>query len=227
MKKSFIIGLLLLAVFGFTLQSCRNDLLPDHQETYNNSSAFQLTSKTISLNQSKHKDKLIPEVLKTETMLKQIGTANIFGKTIEFGNGISLDTDHVIYMENGADYYTYTFRVIRENSSDNDPLENVVLSPYTDGTYRALLVSYNLTKQEKIALLKGEDIDTKDKTSITELGSYTGLANKNGDCSWVQATAFTTCSQGVHKKGQKNCDAAVKSVKVTVSILVCDSNGGW
>lgn len=228
MKKKITLWLSLLIAFGFTLQSCRNDLLPEHQETYNSSSAFQLTSKTISLNQSKHKDKLIPEVLKTETTLKQIGAANIFGKTIEFGNGISLDTNHVIYMENGADYYTYTFRVIRENSSDNDPLENVVLSPYTDGTYRALLVSYNLTKQEKIALLNGEDVDTKGKTFVTDLGkgNFGQLANKNGDCGWIQTFAYTICSEGVHKKGEKSCTAAVKSVKVTVSIFVCDPNGG-
>lgn len=51
------------------IYACRTDHLPE-QEKYNNSSAFQLTSKTISLNQSKHKTMLVTELEKAKTEFK-------------------------------------------------------------------------------------------------------------------------------------------------------------
>lgn len=113
MKKNFIIGLLLLAVLGFTLQSCRNDLLPEPQEAYNNSSQFKLYSKRITLDESKHKPKLVSELQQAENDLKKI-KRSVAGKTIDYDN-FTVDTDNIIFMENGPNYHTYTFRIIRNN----------------------------------------------------------------------------------------------------------------
>ncbi|UOU98859.1 hypothetical protein MUU74_02655 [Chryseobacterium daecheongense] len=163
MKKSFISRLLLLVAFLTILYSCRNDHFPD-QETYNNSSKFNLTSKTISLNESKHKSKLVSELGKAETELKSRKT-DASGKVVDYGNGVSIDTDNVIYIENGPNYYTYTFRINRENAPADAPVENLLLVPLPDGSYRELLVTYNLTDQEKQKILSGIGVDTKGKVT--------------------------------------------------------------
>lgn len=147
-------------------------------------------------------------------------------------DGIAVDTDHVVYIENGPNYYTYTFRVIRDNASENAPLENLVLSPLTDGTYRKLLFTYHLTPQEKQTLIDGGDVDTTGKITITDLGNnqglpYGGMMNKNTNCQWVQVTSYTICSEGVHGGGKtKGCTATTKSIKLTSSIFLCDPDAG-
>ncbi|WP_294288920.1 hypothetical protein, partial [uncultured Chryseobacterium sp.] len=121
MTKKIVSWLACMAVF-LIFYSCRNDMLPE-KEAFQNNSSFQLTSRRISLNESKHRQKLTPELSKAETFLKSLKT-NVSGKTISYGNGVSIDTDDVIYIENGLNYHTYTFHIKRENAPENAPLEN-------------------------------------------------------------------------------------------------------
>ncbi|MCA6069003.1 hypothetical protein JI747_017695 [Chryseobacterium sp. RG1] len=144
MKKNYALGLLLLAAMLLFLHSCRNDYLQDQAESYSNASKFQLTSRRISLNEAKHKAKLIPELNKAEAKIKAKVISNINGKVISYGNGVSIDTDDVIYIEKGPDIHSYTFHINRENASEDAPVENLLLSPLPDGTYREFLVSYYL-----------------------------------------------------------------------------------
>ncbi|MDR2236640.1 MAG: hypothetical protein LBE92_10990 [Chryseobacterium sp.] len=62
MMKRNVLWMTVLTVMMFTAYSCRNDYITDHNEVYNNKSKFQLTSKTISLSESKHKSKLLFEI---------------------------------------------------------------------------------------------------------------------------------------------------------------------
>ncbi|MCX8525973.1 hypothetical protein OF897_18830 [Chryseobacterium formosus] len=107
MKKNLFLRLCLILMVAITAYSCRTDQFPE-KEAYNNSSKFQLTSKRISLNESKHKSILLTEIEKAEAGLKNSKT-NISGKLIDYGNGVSIDTDDVIYIENGPNFHTYTF----------------------------------------------------------------------------------------------------------------------
>ncbi|EFK37938.1 Uncharacterised protein [Chryseobacterium gleum] len=225
MKKRFIMVLLLLAVFGFTLQSCRNDLLPGHDETYDNSNQFKLYSKIITLNESKHKSKLISELQKVEIDLKK--TKQFFvGKTIDYDNFI-IDTDHIVFMENGSHYHTYTFRVIRNTEEGNASVENLVFTPLSDGTYRKLLITYNFTPQEKEILMNGGYVNTKGKSTVTELGvgilPQTLGKGSTQSCGYVTAEAYTWCSEGVHHNGETDCTADEKSHIITVLLYVCTS----
>lgn len=61
-----------------SLNSCRQDILPDH-ETYHNSGVFQLTSKRISLNEAQHKTNLIPKIKQVETNLYAESKNNLQG----------------------------------------------------------------------------------------------------------------------------------------------------
>lgn len=225
MRKNCFLMLLALA---FTAYSCRNDYLPDQAENYNNSGSFQLTSQRISLDDSKHKAHLLPELEKAEAGLKAKIKSNVLGKVIDYGDGVSIDTDHVIYIENGPDYHTYTFKINRENAPENAPLENLLLSPLPDGSYQEFLVTYHLTAQEREKIRNAEPVNTKGKTIITELAK--GSFNSGGQlakmtCNWTEETIWQGCSHIV--KGQSyhnasnvadwpNCTADVKPSVYTI-----------
>lgn len=126
---------------------------------------------------------------------------DVNGRVIDYGNGVSIATDDVIYIQNGPNYHTYTFHIKRENALLDDPIENLVLSPMTDGTYKELLVSYNLTAQEKQTLQNGGFVDTKGKSTITELaqGTYnSGQLNKvitGSTCGYEDEAVYEGCSE--------------------------------
>ncbi|MEG1590012.1 hypothetical protein [Chryseobacterium sp.] len=224
MKKNLLLRLCLILLVALAIYSCRTDQFPETQP-FTDNSKFLFSAKTISLNQSKHKEKLSSVILNVGSDLKKLTNPSS-------SDGIAVDTDHVVYIENGPNYYTYTFRVIRDNASENAPLENLVLSPLTDGTYRKLLFTYHLTPQEKQTLIDGGDVDTTGKITITDLGNnqglpYGGMMNKNTNCQWVQVTSYTICSEGVHGGGKtKGCTATTKSIKLTSSIFLCDPDAG-
>jgi len=179
-----------------SLNSCRQDLTPD-QENYKNSGAFHLTSKRISFSESKHKAKVIPELEKAEVGIEAISKKNAQGKTVNFGNGMTINTDDVIYMENGPNYHTYTFNIKRENALADAPLENLLLVPLPDGTYKEFLIEYNLTAQKKQKIIAGIGVNTNGKTQITELAK--GSFNSVGQlarlvCGEVSETIWVECS---------------------------------
>jgi len=80
MKKKLFLRLCLIMIALLSFQSCRQDLLPE-KETYNNKSAFQLTSQRISLSEAKHKARLLPELEKAEKEVEK-QKLNIQGKFV-------------------------------------------------------------------------------------------------------------------------------------------------
>ncbi|CAA7197592.1 AHH domain-containing protein [Chryseobacterium potabilaquae] len=201
--KNNCIFLLYLFITSFFLNSCRtNDLLTEN-ETHTTNSPFQLSSKTIRLDQSRHKASLNLELEKIKN------TPNKFGKTTS--EDVYIDTDNITYIENGLNYHTYTFNLIRTNSSDDSPLENLVLTPLPDGTYKELLVSYNLTKQEKLTLQAKGYVNIKNKVTITELskGTFTPISKGAGmtTCGFVETYTIRGCSDvhnGVSTHNENN-----------------------
>ena len=208
MKKNLFLRLCLTIVVGLSFNSCRQDILPE-LETYHNTSTFQLTSKRISLDEAQHRAKLLPQLEKAESEFKSKTKSSAFGKTVNYGNGISIDTDDVIYIENGTGFHSYTFNIQHENAPEDAPVQNLVLSPLADGTYRELLLSYNLNLQEKQMLANRIPIDTHGKVTITELaqGTYSngGIMSKtNMSCEWVEETQWNSCSSGAHNGSNAN-----------------------
>ncbi|MCX8524180.1 hypothetical protein OF897_09635 [Chryseobacterium formosus] len=169
MKKNLFLRLCLILVVGFSMFSCRTDQFPEN-ETYSNSSKFQLTSKRISLNDAKHKAKLLLELQKAEKEVEK-QKLNIHGKLVNVGNGINIDTDNVIYMENGPDFHTYTFSVIRDNAAPNSPVENLLMAPQADGSYRVFHIALNLTEADKTKIANRQYVDYKNKEQVTELAN--------------------------------------------------------
>lgn len=226
MKKDILIRLYLTMMALLSSHSCRQDILPE-KETYHNTSAFQLTSKRISLNESKHKAKLLPELKKAEAEFKAKTKSNAFGKIVNFGNSGSIDTDDVIYIENGTGFHSYTFNIKHDNAPADAPVENLLLSLLPDGTYKELLVTYNFTSAEKQTLMDGGYVNTNGKTTVTELatGTYSGVLAKTS-CSYETVTVNLPCtSEDQHMPGQ-SCDMtgddAPKSY--TLVALVCGAD---
>jgi hypothetical protein len=228
MKRNFLRLCLMLGLIS--LNSCRQDILPEH-ETYNNSSAFQLTSKRISLNEAKHKAKLVPEIDKVETGMTGHSKSNVQAKTVNYGNGVSIDTDEVIYLEKGPDYYTYTFRINRENASANAPIENLVLSPLPDGTWKEVLVTYYLTPQERENMLSGIAVDLTGKVTRETLqnGTYSSAIVMQDvmTCHLEISTYYTRCGESDdHHQGELTgtagpCRSETPSVLVVSLVRKC------
>ncbi|WP_183148152.1 hypothetical protein [Chryseobacterium nematophagum] len=209
------------------LLSCRNNEFLIEKETFNNSSKFQPTSKTIRLNQSHHKEALILELEKVHNNLHRINSSN------KIGGDYSIDTDNITYIDNGPYYHTYTFNLIRENSAYNSPLENLVLTPLPDGTYKEILVSYNITEEEKSILARGGYVNTKGKTSITELSKETFTPVSKGagmtTCGFVETYTIRNCSADEHgawnTKDWGDCKAERKPGLLMTMTYRCDFLG--
>ncbi|MXS70408.1 hypothetical protein GSF70_04185, partial [Flavobacteriaceae bacterium W22] len=126
MKKKLFLRLCLMLLVGVSAFSCRTEDFHNEEETHGNT-GLRLTSQRISLNQAKHRTQLLPDLEKAETAIEK-KALKVQGKSVNIGNGITIDTDEVVYIENGPDYHTYTFSVIRDNASANAPIENILLT---------------------------------------------------------------------------------------------------
>ncbi|PRB06183.1 hypothetical protein CQ046_03170 [Chryseobacterium sp. MYb7] len=237
MKNKFISRLLSLVAIMVLLYSCRNELTTE-QEIYNNSSQFRPTSKTIRLEQSKHKSLLKTELQKAQNNLTNIKT-NALGKTVDYANGVSIDTDNVTYIESGPTFHTYTFNLVRENAPEDAPLENLVLSSLPDGSYKELLVTYNFTQQEKLDLLSGKGVKTADRATAIELakGTYGGVISNRSmgvaeSCSYQTVDMYFSCYTGEHHQGNESswgsCNwqnqGGYPAQHITVVALVCTAD---
>jgi hypothetical protein len=218
MRKKITLRLFLLIALSASLYSCRNDYFPE-KETISSNSKFRLTSKNISLAETKHKAMLSGELQKVQGK---------FGKNENLGNSFSVDTDHVIYIENGPNYHTYTFRIIRENAPANAPLENLVLSPLPDGSYKRLLFSYSFTQAEKQNLLDGIPVNTKGKTTITDVDAP-AVSSKASRCVYAEETIWNECSEGIHNQSNVfawgECTAEVAPSAYTIGYWNCAGGG--
>ncbi|UKB80225.1 hypothetical protein [Chryseobacterium sp. MEBOG07] len=237
MKNKFISRLLSLVTIMVLLYSCRNEQLTE-QETYNNSGQFRPTSKTIRLEESKHKLVLKTELQKAQENLTEIKT-NTSGKSVDYANGVSIDTDNVTYIEVGPTFHTYTFNLVRENAPVDAPLENLVLSSLPDGTYKELLVTYNFTPQEKLDLLSGKGVKTAGKGTAIELtkGTYGGVISNRSmgvveSCSYKTVDMYFSCYTGAHNSGNESewggckwkSEGGYPAQHITTVALVCTAD---
>ncbi len=230
MKKKLFLRLCLTMAVVLSTYSCRQDLLPE-QETYNNSSAFQLISKRISLEEAKHKANLVSKIKQVETNLYTDSKNNLQGKTVNFGNGISIDTDDVIYLEKGPDFHSYTFRIDHENAPVNAPVENLVISSRPDGTWKEVLVTYYLTPQERQNMLSGGAVDFTGKITheILQNGTYSSAIMQQDvmNCHMEISTYYTRCGESDdHHQGELTgtagpCRSDTPSVLVVSLVKKC------
>ncbi|MEZ7508005.1 hypothetical protein QO190_02315 [Cloacibacterium sp. Arc13] len=225
-RLNYYLGIVVLLII--TIVSCRNEIFTEKTEQID-PNAILFKSNVVSLSQSKHRNKLLPEISATKKKLSNAKYKTSNGKIINFGD-ISLDTDHVVYIENGQNYHNYIFKITRENGTENLPLENILFTPLPDGSYKEFLISYNITQQERQALEQGIWRVPKERITINEIkkGTYSNTIfqkTSSETCNWVAVDTYTFCSANVHFHGEgyPDCTAEIKSQLVTTFVLKCES----
>ncbi len=210
------------------LAACRSDYLQDAEQR-NDLITNGLITKIISLNESTHKTRLLSELSNSKQMLSKHPLKNALGKTVNFGDSISINTDQVIYIENGPNYHTYTFAIDRNNPQPGDPVENLLLSPLPDGTYQEFLVKYNFTEQEKEIIRNDGYVDRTGKVNISQLtGQFqAGVLNKSTytECTYQDVTVDVPCRDpggAAHMPGEScKMQGSDRAFSYTINILVC------
>ena len=237
-NKKLKIFVYLTVLLGF-LVSCRTDFVNEQIVKSNNTSS--LASRRISLKESSHRQKLTPIL---SELKKNLNSENTSGKNVNFGDSIMIDTDNIIMIENSLNYHTYTFAVKRTNAKPNDPIENLLLSPLPNGTYREFWITYYLTEIEKKQYQNSEFIIPKNKIKTVEIIPGTFVNGQLAqvmlqDCEdYTFFAGYTKCGSGEHKNGQLAgdpnlgfCNSTKLSVPIFTTITVCESfniadNGG-
>lgn len=229
--KNKIYLLLLLMV----LAACRSDYLQD-AEHRDQGGQDAVVSKIISLNQSEHKSKIAPILSKIRHTLK----SNVLGKNINYGDSISIDTDQVVYIEYRA-YHTFTFKIDRNGADENAPVENLILSLESDGTYKELLKTYYPTEADWDVISSGGDFDPTGKSKTIEVpkGTYgNNLQAKSSTCNYESQTVIRPCRVNRHNETNLHlwyeCEySGNQGPRIfTIEVLVCeddneDNPGGW
>ena len=145
---------------------------------------------------------------------------------MNFGDSISVNTDDVIYMENGPNYHTYTFNIQRNSPLPNAPVENLVLTPLPDGTYKAYLVTYNLTDAEKAQIVNGGDVSVNNKGTVTPLEGNFSSALARTECLMSISDYYTWCSAHEHNSGETYPVCKADHTSQHVVILDVNCSGG-
>ncbi|WP_144280870.1 hypothetical protein [Chryseobacterium echinoideorum] len=225
MKKNLFLRLCLMFLVGFSAFSCRTEEFHNEEETHGNA-GLRLTSQRISLSQAKHRTQLLPDLEKAETAIEK-KKLNMQGKSVNIGNGITIDTDEVIYMENGPDYHTYTFSVIRDNAPANAPVENILMTPNTDGSYRVFHIVLNLTEADKAKIANREYVDYKNKQQVTELAgiNLSSLTQKQICVPYYYSFPVACVGPEHHMPGEAGCPLEGNDRAYWGSIVLYDCFG--
>lgn len=112
---------------------------------------------------------------------------------IDSVNNFTVETDEVLLLEY-ANLHSLTFPIHR--NEPNGLLENLVLSYQNDGTYKAKILQYNLTEQEKVDLANN-NLKTISNPIVTLPINFDTNLVVNA-CEVVTETVYFYCSSGEH-----------------------------
>lgn len=217
--------LAVLAFFsGFMLLvGCQVDEeLPIQTEEQNTNKSFGITESYISL---KDLDQLPEAKAIISSIIEQNkidpNERSVYNPEYDF----FIDTDRILRIDNG-NYHSLTFPIYRLIDNKNI-IENLVLSLKDDGKYLASIYKYEVTEQEKTALLNNEP------TNIQGFVSRTILKNFNPDDInsrviqvWFTQVIVVPCSQYKHDARNfglwKECIASSRPQVLTItrSVLI-------
>lgn len=196
--------------------------LPNQTEEQSNNKSFGITESYISL---KDLDQLPEAKAIISSIIEQNkidpNERSVYNPEYDF----FIDTDRILRIDNG-NYHSLTFPIYRLTDNKNI-IENLVLSLKDDGKYLASIYKYEVTEQEKTALLNNEP------TNIQGFVSRTILKNFNPDDInsrviqvWFTQVIVVPCSQYKHDARNfglwKECIAASRPQVLTItrSVLI-------
>ncbi|TXE17643.1 hypothetical protein ES692_08750 [Psychroserpens burtonensis] len=179
---------------------------------------------------------ILSEKLKTITKISKLDNPNMDARDVYNAQfDFNVDTDIANYIEYGS-YHSYTFPIIR--NIDNGLIENLLLSLQQDDTYRAFLITYDLTDNEREQVQNGIEIDLEGKITASILDdenwvndNFIARDNIGGDGSGCVEFVTTTGNFCENEEGEKIRDngqlgngCSQNWTTETVTNLVVDAN---
>ena len=163
---------LFVLLFILQLISCQQDDW-DKSNTVTLASKMKAKSTWISYNELKTQ----PEVLQKLALIQQKRLANKSTNLLNYG--FAIDTTHVLFLEKGNSH-SYIFQIYRNDAPDKT--ENLVLSmTYGSEQYKAFLLTYDFTEQDKLNYQNGLPIaNVMHKMSYEELTDNESISARSG-----------------------------------------------
>lgn len=221
---TFLKKVVLLFVIPLFLYNCEKD------EVIANDSDIDSAIVTSTLN-CDVLEKNIPLQEKLTSVRKGIKKAYESREEHSNFQNLYINTEAALYIENASkNYHSYTFKVFRDQPTD--VVENLVLSLEEDGTYKALLYAYDLTKEDKIALDNEQPVGLINKTYRTTISEKVVLDDLfNGTSSNRNRSVCQTILMcpygGVNHEAGSACVAANRgNLKEMTFCSDGDMNGG-
>lgn len=228
LKKKFIFKILLLNFIALFFISCNEDDVHKNHSHFNESKS---NFKIIKLD--KIKDTGVLERIQNPKSIVKNNNRLVFDSINDF----SVDIDKAIVIERN-NKTSYTFKIIRSDSVNNNYLENLVIAVLPNNIYKSFIYRYNITEDERQTLKYFQYINIENKYEVIpiENTSITSEIAKeypcfNTDIVWI--TTYT-CPEGNH--GADNFDncwyyqngLASTSGYWSVSTVLgmCDDGGG-
>ncbi|WP_179317950.1 hypothetical protein [Winogradskyella undariae] len=236
LKNYLKLGILLFGVLITTTNCDKDDTISNQVPVLSNSTKFKLqriANPPVSQNKELSEKLSLFKSKSNHNDLDYLAR-EVYNAELDF----TIDTDISNYIEYG-EYHSYTFPIKR--TEDNGLVENLLLSLQIDGTYKAYLVTYDLTEDEKLQIQNNENIDLSDKTTFSTLqdqewaSSLFARIGDNGIChEWITITPRCTFG-GEHSaedretgnNGGFQCAANFVAEPYTISSFTeCPENGG-
>ncbi|WP_225037335.1 hypothetical protein [Winogradskyella sp. SM1960] len=168
MNRKLMKQFLYFLFFTFAFFGCEKD---DTNTIENSSEKPEFTINLISkseLSESKSVKAIVETLPNSKDLISQNGNTNLQGKLIYSEEyDFYVDNEQAYHITSG-DYESYTFAIKRPEN--NGLTENLVLSKQKDGTYKASIMSYDLTETERQSIIDGViPVGIENKTSVQPL----------------------------------------------------------
>lgn len=167
MKRNLFLSLWLMIAAMLFIVSCKSELLDDDNQSVKNKQ--NLMVKQLRYDELKKQSPAIVEKI-SKFQKQNLAEVNsrIYHDTEE---GFSVDTEKSLYIEDGEENKTYTFKIVRaENNSGI--LENLVLKDIGNSEFEAYISTYDNVAVQNYANLSLEEI--KSHVTITPIGKVNG-----------------------------------------------------
>ncbi|CAM1361841.1 hypothetical protein [Tenacibaculum xiamenense] len=150
--KYLVAKTLLFIIFTGGFFSCQNN---NEQITLDNNKKF-----VVRAIQKK-------EIKENHILVNRIDKINQQNNGLKGGNHeIKLNKEYATYLESvDGTYHSYTFKIDNQNRNNFD-IHNLVLSLSKNNQYKAYLVKYSLTKEERESIDRGSYLSLIDKVTI-------------------------------------------------------------
>ncbi|QNK78257.1 hypothetical protein H7F37_04010 [Winogradskyella sp. PAMC22761] len=226
------LGILLFGISTFIF-ACQKDNIIENDIIEQTTAGFKIS--TIHKN-SISQNPIISEQLIQLNQNNGISTdGNLQRQVSSTSNNFTVDTETAKYVEYG-NYHSYTFTIDR--GFDNGLTENLLLSLQNDGSYKAVLITYDLTDAEKLALSNSELISLSNTPSfeyINDQALVTNLLSRNAseEC-FAFTQIYNLCCHNQHTEldiiNGQNCACDIQPTgyvyEITYSAENCENNGG-